>query len=230
MYITLSKKGLRLHYRNKKGQRRILYLGRLLILIALIGITLTFAIKGISSLFKEDSTKLSYKEVSIKDDINNDTIILPKDEKESSRVENVDIQQEVEEPKIDNITIQEEQPKSMSYRLTSYYTGDGTNSTTVTASGKTTNDFQINENGWYTYQGKLVVATASERLLSWDIYKDSTQVMYDLYEELTLTIDGVDYDAIILDVCGAAMREPRIDLFVSSPQSVKDTNIMVTRK
>ncbi len=118
----------------------------------------------------------------------------------------------------------------LSYRLTSYYTGDGTGSGSVTASGKSTKDFQINERGWYTYQGKLVVATASKRLLSWEKYKDSTQRFFNLYDELILEIDGVRYDAIVLDVCGAAMKKPIIDLFVSAPYAVKDTYIKVIIK
>ena len=113
------------------------------------------------------------------------------------------------------------------YRLTSYYTGDYDGSSAVTASGKTTNEFQVNEKGWYTYQGKLVIATASDRLKSWSSYSNSTARTFDLYQTLILEIDGVRYEAIVLDVCGAAMKRDIIDLFVSNSSSVKDTQIQV---
>lgn len=104
------------------------------------------------------------------------------------------------------------------YRLTHYYTGDSTNSTTITASGLSTNQFQVNNKGWYTYQGKLVMATANTRLLSWDQYKNSTQKTYNLYDEFTIVIDGIDYKAIALDVCGACMSNKKIDLFVAGSE------------
>ena len=120
--------------------------------------------------------------------------------------------------------------KQMDYRMTYYYPGDECKSGTATASGLTTNDFVVNENGWYTYDGKLVVATAHESLKSWDKYSDSTQKTYELYDELTLTIDGKEYDAIVLDKCGAAMNSPKVDLFVVDKAHGLDTQIKVTEK
>lgn len=116
------------------------------------------------------------------------------------------------------------------YRMTYYYPGDDTNSGSTTASGKGAKDFQLNDKGWYTYNGKLVVATASKRLLSWDRYKNSTEQTYNLYDELTLTIDGEDYDAVVMDVCGACMKDTKIDLFVKDRSSGLDTAIDVRRK
>ena len=40
-------------------------------------------------------------------------------------------------------------------------------------------------------------------------------------------IDGIDYQAIVLDSCGSSMKTGRIDLFVSNKESVKDTKIIV---
>lgn len=125
--------------------------------------------------------------------------------------------------------INQEFPR-LKYRMTYYYPGDETDSGSTTASSKTTNDFQLNNNGWYTYKGKLVVATASKRLLSWDSYRNSTQPTYNLYDELVLTINGIDYDAIVLDVCGACMKDSKIDLFVKNKASGLDTSIEVRRK
>ena len=88
-------------------------------------------------------------------------------------------------------------------RLTSYYTGDECESTNTTASGLTTDSFETNNKGWYTYQNKLVVATASTRLKGWEISSESH--IYNLYDEITLIIDGERYNAIVLDVCGSCL-------------------------
>lgn len=106
-------------------------------------------------------------------------------------------------------------------RMTSYYADDGYGTGDTTATGLGPSNFQTNENGWYTYQGKLVIATASNRLGA------TSMRTYNLYDELTLVIDGIEYDAIVLDVCGACQRHNRIDLFVSNEQSMKDTQILV---
>lgn len=105
-------------------------------------------------------------------------------------------------------------------RLTSYYPEEGE---TMTATGLGINDFQVNEKGWFTYNGKLVVATASTRL------GYTNMRTYNLYDEIVLNIDGIDYNAIVLDVCGACMWDNRIDLFVSSIRYLKDTQIEVKR-
>ena len=87
------------------------------------------------------------------------------------------------------------------FRLTHYYTGDPYGSGTCTASGLCINRFDTNEKGWYTYKNRLVVANGVE---------------YPLWTELTLVIDNVEYQAIVLDICGYCKKERRIDLFVSS--------------
>lgn len=127
-------------------------------------------------------------------------------------------------------TVRQESVKTTKYRMTYYYTGDGTGSGSVTASGKSTTSFQTNEHGWYTYEGKLVVATASKSLKSWASYKDSVQKTYNLYDELSITINGVAYDAIVLDACGACMRSAKIDLFVKDKKSGLDTTVYVNQK
>ena len=100
------------------------------------------------------------------------------------------------------------------YRITSYYTGDSTGSGSTTASGLQTKDFQINEKGWYTYKGKVVVATANRSLLKYGWPAVDGITYYKLYDTFTLVIDGISYPAIVLDSCGACMKKNIIDVFV----------------
>lgn len=108
-------------------------------------------------------------------------------------------------------------------RMTSYYPSETSD---CTGSGLCSWDFQVNENGWYTYQEKLVIATATDYLIN-RFGLGSGVHTYRYYDELVLNIDGIDYPAIVLDSCGHAMRSGRIDLFVVNASSVKDTQIIV---
>lgn len=116
-------------------------------------------------------------------------------------------------------------PKTYTTRMTSFYTDDECNTGSVTASGLSTNDFDINSNGWYTYQNKLVIATASYKLKNWTMTDQAHP--YNLYDELVINIDGVNYNAIVLDLCGMCNIYNRIDLFVSNAQSVIDKYVEV---
>jgi len=120
-------------------------------------------------------------------------------------------QEEIEEPIIEYSNVYET-------RMTSYYPEEGE---TMTASGLGIDDFGINENGWFTYNGRIVIATASTRLGYTDMRT------YNLYDELIVNIEGIDYQAIVLDVCGACQRDNRIDLFASSVIYAKDTIVEV---
>ncbi len=125
---------------------------------------------------------------------------------------------------------QEHISSSYTTRMTSFWGNDGYGTNECTGSGKCSWDFGVNDKGWYTYQGKLVVATATTYLAKQG-WKVNTGVhLYKYYEELVLTIDGVEYDAIILDSCGSSMKTDRIDLFVSNGSSARDTMINVRRK
>lgn len=128
---------------------------------------------------------------------------------------NVETNQKIEENNNEMKNIVE---SSYTTRMTSYYPEEGE---TTTATGLGIYDFNVNDNGWFTYNGKLVVATASNRL------GYTEMKTYNLYDEIILNIDGVDYDAVVLDVCGACQRDNRIDLFVSGSWAVKDTMIEV---
>lgn len=152
-------------------------------------------------------------------------VILPVliHKKEKATMKEYKVKQEKIQLEIAQAEYEEPVVEETSYttRMTSYYTNDGYGTSNITASGLTTNNFEINENGWYTYNGKLVIATASTRLGYTEMRT------YNLYDEITLNIDGIEYEGIVVDVCGACQRHNRIDLFVSNANSVKDTIISV---
>lgn len=127
-------------------------------------------------------------------------------------------------------TYQEPISDSYTTRMTSFWANDGYGTGDCTGSGLCSWDFGINENGWYTYNGKLVIATATTYLANQGWYTAPGVHLYKYWEELVLTIDGVEYDAVILDSCGSSMKTDRIDLFVSNGNSARDTMIEVRRK
>lgn len=109
-------------------------------------------------------------------------------------------------------------------RMTSYYP---TRANRVTGCGLEFNKFDVNENGWFTYDGRLVIATATNYLLNYGWKLADGVRTYQYYQELILNIDGVDYLAVVLDSCGLCMQTGRIDLFVMDKNSIKDTMIIV---
>ena len=109
-------------------------------------------------------------------------------------------------------------------RLTSYYP---TRANAATGCGLEFNKFDVNENGWFTYNGRLVIATATDYLLNYGWKLADGVRTYEYYQELILNIDGVDYLAVVLDSCGLCMQTGRIDLFVMDKNSIKDTYIIV---
>ncbi len=120
--------------------------------------------------------------------------------------------------------------EGIKYRLTSYYTGDNTNSGSYVGAGIHTREFKINSKGWYTYKGKLVLAGATEELLRSGYSVKGGNVRQEgkhyfrYYDTVKLEIDGIIYDGIIIDSCGASMwyGETRLDLFVSNKASAVD--------
>lgn len=135
-----------------------------------------------------------------------------------------------EEEYIEPEYVPEYLPSTYETRMTSFWADDGSGTGECTGSGLCSWDFGVNEHGWYTYNGKLVVATATTYLANQGWYTAPGVHLYKYWEELVLTIDGVEYDAIILDSCGSSMRTDRVDLFVSGGWAVKDTMIQVRRK
>ena len=113
--------------------------------------------------------------------------------------------------------------------LTNYYTGDSTGSGTGTSSGLNSSNFQINELGWYTYQDKIVVAAATYVCLYAKTgpcarYKSlpSGYNIYNLYEEIIIVYNGVEYNGIVVDSCGASFWKDKshpvqtYDIFVAT--------------
>ena len=154
---------------------------------------------------------------SVKEPLNeefDDSLEIPSMEKEEeAKYQPLEVIEE--EPVIEEV---QEVESSYTTRMTSYYPEEGE---TITASGLGINNFQVNNKGWFTYNGKLVVATASNRLGS------TSMKTYNLYDEVIINIEGTDYEAIVLDVCGACQRSNRIDLFASSMIYAKDTNVII---
>lgn len=163
--------------------------------------------------------------------------IAIKEEKAVSKAKN-DVLEDVQENTEQQEEIQEEsqevyqEPISNTYttRMTSFWANDGYGTGSCTGSGLCEWDFQVNDKGWYTYNGKLVVATATTYLANQGWFVADGVHLYKYWEELILTIDDVEYEAIILDSCGSSMRTDRVDLFVSNGSSAKDTMIQVRRK
>lgn len=112
--------------------------------------------------------------------------------------------------------------------FTNYYTSDGS-SGNKTASGLTTNDFKVNEDGFYTYQDKVVLATANTTRLNWSLYKGYKS--HELYEELEFELNDKTYKGIVLDVCGACFginneSEQRYDIFTTHDVIGKKTGVI----
>lgn len=132
------------------------------------------------------------------------TFVINKDELVGYRIM-------TEEEYLASITITEK------YSLTSYYYGDPMSSTTCTGSGLCTNDFQINNNGWYTYEGKIVLASATTYMLKYgyDLVENKKYFRYG--NEVKIEIDNISYNGIILDSCGncTSSKYNVIDIFVS---------------
>ena len=116
-------------------------------------------------------------------------------------------------------------------RFTNYYQGDSEGSTATTGSGLTTDDFQINEKGWYTYNGKVVVACSTYECLRSDWGGCATvntmsdvpngYDVYNYFDEIQIEIDGIIYDAIILDSCLASYWDEefqRYDIFIADEE------------
>lgn len=112
-------------------------------------------------------------------------------------------------------------PTTLKYRLTSFYTDDGYGTGSCTGSGLCTRHFKVNDKGWYTHNGKLVLAAATPYLQKKFGYKPG-KAYFRYNDEVMVTIDGVKYPGIILDTCGACYKDERIDLFVKDKASVVD--------
>ena len=132
-------------------------------------------------------------------------IINPQDTKKVEVKETI-VKEEKSPQEPLNEVVEEEPIKDYTYsytaRMTSYYPEEGE---TMTATGLGINDFQVNDKGWFIYNGKLVVATASTRL------GYTNMPTYNLYDEIVLNIDGIDifnaYFQYFGMILGAVLRK-----------------------
>jgi hypothetical protein len=111
--------------------------------------------------------------------------------------------------------------------VTRFYPSDSTGSDTCMAT-MCTSKLQVNDKGWYTYQGKIVVGAATyacqARCKNRDKYGPLPEGfrIYNFYDEVKLIIEGVEYTGIVLDSCGACMYHvngeelQRYDIFTVS--------------
>ena len=182
--------------------------------VVIVVIVLLLLIGGIFVIKKQLTPK---KETTIKE-----TPKKLKPVKEEVMFEEPEIEQQVETPE----PIQD----VYTTRMTSFWANDGYGTGNCTGSGLCSWDFQVNENGWYTYDGKLVIATATTYLANQGWYVADGVHLYRYGDEVTLVIDGVEYDAIVKDSCGNCMKTDRVDLFVSNGSSARDTIVEVRRK
>lgn len=93
-----------------------------------------------------------------------------------------------------------EEYRKVDVYFTNYHLGDGSSGIT-TASGLQIKDFEINEENMYTYDGKVVVATANMARLPRGLVEGYQS--HNLYEEFTIRLNDKEYEAIVLDLCGA---------------------------
>lgn len=102
--------------------------------------------------------------------------------------------------------------------FTNYHLGDGSSGTT-TASGLQIKDFEVNDDGMYTFDGKVVVATANMTRLPRGIAEGYRS--HELFEEFTIRLNGKEYAGVVLDICGSCFYTEgeflqRYDIFTTS--------------
>ncbi len=131
----------------------------------------------------------------------------------------------VPKPEPEPEIVEPEVPSVLKYRLTSFYANDELNTGNCVGAGYCWWDFDVDEHGWYTYDGKLVLAGATTYLQKKFGTKEG-KVYFKYYDEVNITIDGVVYPGIILDTCGACYRDERLDLFVEDGDHVIDRGYM----
>lgn len=108
-----------------------------------------------------------------------------------------DIRSELNVSRLKSLEIMNEPTKVL---FTNYGLWDN-HSTDTTASMLNTSDFRLNSAGMYTFENKVVIATANLNRLQWALKEGYNS--HDLFDELVIEVDGINYDAIVLDVCGA---------------------------
>ena len=200
------------------------------VLSFLIGVISIFVLLSITSKRTETENvnigeTIKSKGKVVRNDLNSVSDSVENESEEVKEVEEVEEEyvEPIEETYVEPVV---EVSNEYTTRMTSFYPAE---SSDCTGSGLCSWDFGVNDNGWYTYNGKLVVATATQYLANQGWYLAPGVHTYRYYDEITLVIGGIEYQAIVLDSCGSSMRTDRIDLFVTGADTVKDTMIEVRR-
>lgn len=142
------------------------------------------------------------------------------------------------EPSVEIPPVIEAEEQSQDVYFTVYHREDGSSTSVVganTPDGKnriTTDYFEVNDKGFYTYNGKVVVATATHECIKsnyegcniYNKYEDGI-TYYNYHNEIDIEVDGVRYEAIVLDSCGKSHDKEylkkndeglnRIDIFIA---------------
>ena len=157
-----------------------------------------------------------------------ETIVEPVTETAEPVVETPPITETITEPVAEPVAVDK---TLKGYRITSYYPSESSN---TTGSGKTTSDFSFIDVAGkkvYSYQGKIVVAAATNELLKSGYNEKGSQNKQDkhyfnYYDTGRIKINGVWYGFIVLDSCGASMWQGyyRLDIFVPNSSNAIDTS------
>lgn len=137
---------------------------------------------------------------------------------------------ETASPPVQTQTIVINNTTSVPYKIkervvfTSYWVNGNDN--LLTSTGHRTSQFDVNEYGWYTYQGHVVVATATHLCIRVSSgacgpyeYQD-THHYFNFYDVIDIIIGGKTFSAIVMDSCGACNWDEdfqRVDIFVKGP-------------
>ena len=111
-----------------------------------------------------------------------------------------------------------EQAKERNITITNYGKWDGESGNT-TASGLKIKDFKVNEDGFYTHNGYVVLATANTSRLNKKL--NNGYKSHELGEIISFELNGKQYHGKALDVCGACYglsneQTQRYDIFTTS--------------
>lgn len=101
---------------------------------------------------------------------------------------------------LETVTVVSQEPAKKEVIFSNYGIWDKS-SGNKTASGMTISDFKVNEDGMYTYQNKVVLATANTERLAREL-KDGYN-SHSLYDTVEFNLNDKQYQGIVIDVCGA---------------------------
>lgn len=137
--------------------------------------------------------------------------------------------------KVNNPPAANTSKQSKTFKFT-YYTVESNGGNEVGAYPLTTKNFKIDSTlGCYTYNGKIVLAAATNTLANyWKKEKGYTKKShikyFDYYKEVEFTYNGKKYKGIIIDSCGASMNVKKgdpniIDVFFPTKAAAEKSKI-----